>query len=55
MINFCVFMGFSFGKSDVYREKVYVLGVMFVYCDIGLVYGGVMVGLMGVVVDGVLL
>jgi len=50
----CVFCGSSDGKSSEYREKAKELGVELAKQDIGLVYGGASIGVMGAVADACL-
>lgn len=50
----CVFCGASPGNKPVYREAAYALGKTLAEQQIGLVWGGGKVGLMGTVADGVL-
>ena len=50
----CVFCGSSSGTSSVYRDAAVGLARELVARDIGLVFGGGCVGLMGIVADGVL-
>ena len=55
MINrLCVYCGSSMGKNDVYREAAHQLGGVLARRDIGLVYGGASIGLMGTIADTVL-
>jgi uncharacterized protein (TIGR00730 family) len=54
MRRICVFAGSSNGKRDVYVETARILGWELVTRQIGLVYGGASVGLMGVTADAVL-
>ena len=54
MTNICVFTGSSFGASDAYREAARDFGARLAARDLGLVYGGGSVGLMGVVADAAL-
>jgi uncharacterized protein (TIGR00730 family) len=49
----CVFCGSSAGKSPAYRDAAVALGELLAREQIGLVYGGATVGLMGVVADTV--
>jgi len=49
-----VFCGSSFGTESKYEEQVYKLGKTLAVRNIELVYGGAIVGLMGVVANGVL-
>lgn len=53
MKRLCVFCGANSGKGDRYREAAVTLGVALAEADIGLVYGGAAVGLMGTVADAV--
>lgn len=52
--NVCVFAGSSVGRRDAYRDAARSLGEALARRDLGLVYGGASVGLMGVVADAVL-
>jgi uncharacterized protein (TIGR00730 family) len=54
MKRITVFCGSSFGTNDVFREQAYLLGKALAEQNIGLVYGGAKVGLMGAVADGAL-
>lgn len=49
-----VFCGSSFGTDDIYKTQATLLGEKLAEQNIGLVYGGANVGLMGAVADGVL-
>ena len=49
-----VFCGSSFGTDDIYKIQATLLGKTLAEQNIGLVYGGANVGLMGAVADGVL-
>ena len=53
-VNICVFCGSSAGARDAYREAATALGRALAERDVGLVYGGAQVGLMGAVADAVL-
>lgn len=53
-MNICVFAGSSSGKRDSYSQAAAQLGRELAARDIGLVYGGASVGLMGAVADGVI-
>ena len=53
-MNICVFCGSSLGRNDAYRAAAQALGAELARREIGLVYGGASVGLMGVVADAVL-
>ncbi len=52
--NICVFTGSSIGARDAYRDGAKQFGERLAARDLGLVYGGGSVGLMGVVADAVL-
>ena len=52
--NICVYCGSSDGNRPEYRAVAAELGVAMAQADIGLVYGGACVGLMGAVADAVL-
>jgi len=54
MKSLCVYCGSSFGNSSFYAEAARALATEMVKQDIGLVYGGGKVGLMGVIADEVL-
>ncbi|MCG2613866.1 TIGR00730 family Rossman fold protein [Terrimonas sp. NA20] len=49
-----VFCGSSFGTDKVFEEQAYALGKNLALRNIGLVYGGASIGLMGAVANGVL-
>jgi uncharacterized protein (TIGR00730 family) len=49
----CVFCGSSYGLGKIYREAAVQLGHILVSEDIGLVYGGGDIGLMGTIADTV--
>lgn len=49
-----VFCGSSFGTDKVFENQAYLLGQTLANQNIGLVYGGADVGLMGAVADGTL-
>ena len=49
-----VFCGSSFGTNEIYKTQAILLGNKLAEENIGLVYGGANVGLMGAVADGVL-
>lgn len=53
-MRYTVFCGSSSGTKDVFLEQAFLLGEQLVKHNIGLVYGGAKVGLMGAVADGVL-
>jgi uncharacterized protein (TIGR00730 family) len=50
----CVYCGSSFGVSPVYTEAARAFGRALVAANLGLVYGGGKVGLMGVIADTVM-
>lgn len=54
MKRITVFCGSSFGTDAVYKEQAYLLGKTLALKNIGLVYGGANVGLMGEVANGAL-
>jgi uncharacterized protein (TIGR00730 family) len=54
MVNICVYCGSSSGKQAYFAEQARNLGARLAERDIGLVYGGGRVGLMGIVADAVL-
>jgi uncharacterized protein (TIGR00730 family) len=52
--NICVYCGSSPGRLDLYADAARTVAEALVKRDIGLVYGGASVGIMGVVADHVL-
>ncbi|SEN94837.1 hypothetical protein SAMN05444671_2530 [Flavobacterium sp. CF108] len=54
MKNITVFCGSSFGSEEIYKDQAELLGKTLAKQNIGLVYGGANVGLMGAVADGAL-
>lgn len=50
-MRICVYLGSSAGINPLYREAAHQFGTLLAKRGIGLVYGGGMVGLMGVVAD----
>lgn len=54
MKNICVYCGSSPGRLDVYADGARALAQALVARDLGLVYGGASIGLMGLVADTVL-
>ncbi|SHH08524.1 LOG family protein [Flavobacterium defluvii] len=54
MNRITVFCGSSFGTEEIYKEQAELLGKTLAKQNIGLVYGGANVGLMGAVADGAL-
>jgi len=53
-MRYTVFCGSSSGTKDVFFDQAFLLGEYLAKQNIGLVYGGAKVGLMGAVADGVL-
>ncbi len=53
-LNFCVFCGSGEGKNPIYAKSAKILGAHMAKSDIGLVYGGGSLGLMGVMAKSVL-
>lgn len=51
--NIAVFCGSSTGFNNIYAEQAALLGKHFAEKNIGLVYGGGKIGLMGVLADAV--
>lgn len=54
MRRICVFCGSSAGANPAYAEQAAALGKLLAEREIGLVYGGASVGIMGVIADAVL-
>ncbi len=54
MKRITVFCGSSSGTETIYQEQAYTLGKILAQRNIGLVYGGAKVGLMGAVANGVI-
>ena len=54
MKKVCVFTGAASGINTLYRDAAYQMGQMLASRDLGLVYGGGKMGLMGAVADGML-
>jgi uncharacterized protein (TIGR00730 family) len=54
MKRICVFCGSNPGRRPAYRAAAIALGHLLVERDIGLVYGGGNIGLMGIIADAVL-
>lgn len=54
MKRITVFCGSSFGTEKIFEEQAYLVGEKFAQRNIGLVYGGANVGLMGAVANGIL-
>jgi uncharacterized protein (TIGR00730 family) len=52
--NICVFCGSSFGRKPAYARAARQLGAALASRDLGLVYGGGSIGLMGAVADATL-
>jgi uncharacterized protein (TIGR00730 family) len=53
-MRLCVFCGSSFGTRELYRSGAEAFGALLARRQIGLVYGGARVGLMGALADAVL-
>jgi uncharacterized protein (TIGR00730 family) len=49
-----VFCGSSYGNETIYKDQAFALGTYLANQNIGLVYGGAKVGLMGAIAQGVL-
>jgi len=54
MKNVAVFCGSSIGFSQTYKKAAYKVGLYFAKKNIGLVYGGGKIGMMGVLADALL-
>lgn len=54
MKRLCVFCGSNIGTREIYKTTARALGAEMARRDIGLVYGGGNVGLMGVIADAIL-
>ncbi len=54
MKRITVFCGSSAGNNGKYREEAFLLGKILAQKNIGVVYGGAKIGLMGAVADGAL-
>lgn len=54
MKRICVFSGASSGNKAIYQEVAQELGSLLAHNNIGLVYGGASIGLMGAVADATL-
>jgi uncharacterized protein (TIGR00730 family) len=54
MKNLCIFCGSAAGKSEKYIEIGAKVGELLVKNNVGLVYGGASIGLMGAIADSVL-
>ena len=54
MKNICVYCGSSAGRREEYREAAELLAAELVTRNIGLVYGGASIGIMGAIADAVL-
>ncbi|WP_020395607.1 TIGR00730 family Rossman fold protein [Thiolinea disciformis] len=52
--HICVYCGSNLGRQAIYKESAQALGKALVERDLGLVYGGAHVGLMGVLADTVM-
>jgi uncharacterized protein (TIGR00730 family) len=53
-LRVCVFCGSSSGTSAAFADAASTLGLLMAHREVGLVYGGARVGLMGMVADAVL-
>lgn len=53
-MNLCVFAGSSLGRRSSYRKATHRFGAELAVRNIGLIYGGAAVGLMGTLADAVL-
>jgi len=54
MKRIVVFCGSSLGFNPIYKEAAVALGNYFVHNNIGLVYGGAKIGMMGIISDTIL-
>ncbi len=54
MKRITVFCGSSYGTDEIYKKQAFLLGQSLANYNIGIVYGGANVGLMGAVADGAL-
>ncbi|MFD1293483.1 TIGR00730 family Rossman fold protein [Lutibacter holmesii] len=54
MKNIAVFCGSSLGFNDVYKNEAIKLGLHFAENNIGMVYGGGKIGMMGVIADTII-
>jgi uncharacterized protein (TIGR00730 family) len=54
MKRICIYCGSSLGKEPIYREAAEQLGAELVKHNLGLVYGGASIGIMGIIADAVL-
>jgi uncharacterized protein (TIGR00730 family) len=54
MKKFAVFCGSSVGFDTIYRQEAAKLGVYFAKNDIGMVYGGGKIGMMGIMADALI-
>lgn len=54
MKKICIFCGSSSGKNSSYTERAHELGKLLAQKNIGLVYGGASIGVMGAIADGCL-
>ena len=54
MKKVCTFTGAAMGEDPIYAETAFQLGQMIASRQLGLVYGGGKMGLMGQVADGVI-
>lgn len=54
MNKVAVFCGSSIGFNEIYREEAVKLGIHFANNNIGLVYGGGKIGMMGIIADTII-
>ena len=54
MKNIAVFCGSSLGFNEMYKNEAVKLGVHFAKNNIGLVYGGGKIGMMGAIADAII-
>ena len=54
MKNIAVFCGSSLGFNEVYKNEAIKLGLLFAENNIGMVYGGGKIGMMGVIADTII-
>lgn len=54
MKNIAVFCGSSLGFNEIYKNDAIKLGLLFAKNNIGMVYGGGKIGMMGVIADTIL-
>lgn len=54
LLNVCVYCGSSSGRDDVYTRQAKQLGKLLVQNNMGLIYGGAKIGVMGAIADTVI-